>query len=170
MSCRHGTKSPTFGYELTGIGKLSITSTRISVPGNSMATRVALVTPLLITNSPSDPRLTSNGCIPCVDFPCWAICRCNLNRSAPDRRDHGNRSNRGSTSRKTRGFIHSHYQNFGLWKSACLRSPLTLQHRKEILAAPGAFEPDVFDEVALLPEPESAKEAAGSGVVGVGCG
>src|SRR5206468_863344 len=52
--CRHGTKSPTFGYEPAGIGRSSMTSTRTSVPGNSFAIRVARVTPLLMTNSPSD--------------------------------------------------------------------------------------------------------------------
>ena len=47
------------GKDPTGIGRSSITSTRTVVAGENLAIRVALVTPLLITNSPSVPRLTS---------------------------------------------------------------------------------------------------------------
>ena len=62
-------RSPTVGNVPTRIGRSSITSTVTRVPGKYRATRVARVTPLLITNSPSVPRLTSRGGIPVVDVP-----------------------------------------------------------------------------------------------------
>jgi hypothetical protein len=43
-----------------------------------LAIRVARVTPLLIRNSPSVPRLTSSGGIPWTELPYWAICRCSF--------------------------------------------------------------------------------------------
>ncbi len=70
-----------------------------------MATRVARVTPLLMTSSPSEPRLTSTGGIPYTDVPNVAIWRCSFQGSAPDCRECGRRNVRGSTSRNTRGFI-----------------------------------------------------------------
>src|SRR5439155_25537158 len=71
----HGIKSPMDGNCPTRIGRSSITSTRTVVPGASLAIRVARVTPLLITNSPSLPRLTSSGGMPWAELPNFAICR-----------------------------------------------------------------------------------------------
>jgi hypothetical protein len=71
IGCRlaHGNLSPTDGYGFTVIGKSSITSTRTNTPGSSLATRVARVTPSLMTNAPSVPRLTRSGGIPAIEVP-----------------------------------------------------------------------------------------------------
>jgi hypothetical protein len=78
---------------------LPTTSTRISVPGASFAIRVARVTPLYSWKSPSEPRYNHGAGMPSVEATNDAICRCSLNGSAPDRRDGGTWSVRGSTSR-----------------------------------------------------------------------
>src|SRR5438270_12769743 len=49
----HGSKSPTVGSDPNAALIFPITSTRRSVPGASFAIRVARVTPLKITSSPS---------------------------------------------------------------------------------------------------------------------
>ena len=82
----------------TGAARLPTTSTRRSVPGDNLAIRVARVTPLYNCNSPSEPRYTHGTGMPAIDEPKRAICRCRLNGSAPDRRDGGMWSVRGSTS------------------------------------------------------------------------
>jgi hypothetical protein len=54
---------------------LPTTSTRMSVPGASLAIRVARVTPLKITNSPSVPSYTHGGGIPELEAPNLAVWR-----------------------------------------------------------------------------------------------
>src|SRR5437899_2690796 len=49
-----------------------------SVPGSSLATRVARVTPSLIRKRPFFPRTNSSAGIPAIDLPYLAICRANL--------------------------------------------------------------------------------------------
>jgi hypothetical protein len=52
-----------------------MTSTRIKVPGESLAMRVARVTPLYSTSTPSDASYTHGGGIPIAERPNYAICR-----------------------------------------------------------------------------------------------
>lgn len=98
MRRNHGSKSPRVGRCPTGAPRSPTTSTRMSVPGDSLAIRVALVTPLYNCSSPSEPRYTQGMGIPAVKEPNRAICQCSLMGSAPDRRDGGTGSVRGSTS------------------------------------------------------------------------
>src|SRR5262249_34970354 len=69
----HGRVSPTLGRWPTGRFSSPTTSTWISVPGASLAIRVARVTPLYRTTAPSDPRYTQDGGIPAVEAPKRAI-------------------------------------------------------------------------------------------------
>src|SRR5207237_3824923 len=96
----HGSKSPILGSPAYALGSLPITSTRIGVPGASLAIRVARVTPLYSTSTPSDPSYTQGGGIPTREAPNKAICRCSFAGSAPCRREGGTRNSPGSTSRK----------------------------------------------------------------------
>src|SRR5205823_3255229 len=97
----HGSKSPILGSPANALGRLPITSTRITLPGASLAIRVALVTPLYSTSTPSDPSYTQGGGIPTREAPNKAICRCSFAGSAPCRREGGTRNWQGSTSRKS---------------------------------------------------------------------
>src|SRR5262249_10999154 len=54
----HGSRSPILGSPANALGSLPITSTRISVPGASLAMRVARVTALYSTSTPSVPSCT----------------------------------------------------------------------------------------------------------------
>src|SRR5439155_24593431 len=63
----HGSRSPILGSAAYGWGSLPITSTRIKVPGASLAIRVARVTPFYSTNTLSDPSQTHGGGIPSAD-------------------------------------------------------------------------------------------------------
>src|SRR5262245_11746208 len=65
--------------------------------------RVARVTPLYTTSTPSVPSYTISGGIPTDDAPNRAICLCSLTGSAPPGREGGTRNSRGSTSRKSEG-------------------------------------------------------------------
>src|SRR5262249_1647406 len=91
----HGSKSPIAGRCPTGAGRSATTSPGMSVRGESWAIRVARVTPLYSWNSPSEPRYAQGAGMPAVEEPNCAICRCNLNGSAPDARDGGRWSVRG---------------------------------------------------------------------------
>src|SRR5436190_9012464 len=51
----HGNRSPILGSPANAFGSLPITSTRIKLPGASLAMRVARVTPLYSISTPSDP-------------------------------------------------------------------------------------------------------------------
>src|SRR5229473_387749 len=75
----HGSLSFTVGYLLTfHFGRWSITSTRTVCPGRNLATRVARVTPLLITSSPSAASVTSRCGMPATAVPNRAMCRASL--------------------------------------------------------------------------------------------
>ncbi len=87
------------GRDLNAARSWPTTSTRRSVPGANLAIRVARVTPLKITNSPSVPSYTHGGGIPLLDAPNRPICRCNLTGPAPVGRDDGTRNVQGSTLR-----------------------------------------------------------------------
>jgi hypothetical protein len=49
----HGSTSPILGWAAQSIGNFPTTSTRINVPGDNLAIRVARVTPLYNTKTPS---------------------------------------------------------------------------------------------------------------------
>src|SRR5262249_48309233 len=64
---RHGNKSPILGSPANAFSNLPITSTRINLPGASLAMRVARVTPLYSISTPSEPSYTHGGGIPSFD-------------------------------------------------------------------------------------------------------
>jgi hypothetical protein len=79
----HGKTSPILGSPANAFGNLPITSTRIIVPGESLAIRVARVTPLYSMRTPSDPSYTHGGGI-LVDLSAKRdIWRASLDGSAP---------------------------------------------------------------------------------------
>ena len=104
---RTHSRSFTVGNPATATGSVPVTSTGTNVPGRYFATRVARVTPSLITNSPSMPRLTSSGGIPATDLPCRANWRCSFIGSTPSRRPPGRWRVAGSTCKNSRSLIKS---------------------------------------------------------------
>src|SRR5258706_422240 len=65
----HGSTAPVVGSPTNAFGSLPITSPRISVPGSSLAIRVARVTPLYNTSTPSVPSYTHGAGIPATERP-----------------------------------------------------------------------------------------------------
>src|SRR5258708_37931441 len=69
----HGNKSPILGSDAWALRSRPITSTRTSCPGDSLAIRAARVTPLVMSNTPSEHSNTQIGGIPTADAPNRAI-------------------------------------------------------------------------------------------------
>src|SRR5947208_17198952 len=92
------------------------------VPGASLAIRVARVTPLKMTSSPSVPAYTPPAGIPAGDAPNRAMWRVSLAGSAPVGREDGTRKVRGSTSRKSRGMVPVYPRYGGPVEAARLRA------------------------------------------------